>query len=276
MTLNELFTYCSNQLSFGDCGNFETQCIFEDILKIKKEKIYCKDLIVSEEDIQIVDNIINRRKAGEPLQYILGNWDFYDMTFSVGKGVLIPRPETELLVDFALEKLKNIQNPIVYDLCAGTGCIGLTIAKHLPQSKVYLLEKEQAAFEYLNKNTQNHKLDNVKLLNDDLFTIDLDELPMADIIISNPPYIPSSEILDLQKEVLFEPVSALDGGNDGLNFYRCLASKWCSKVKKNGFLAFECGDGQSDDIIEIFDGKFVENNVIFDFNNIDRIVTFRI
>ncbi|MBO5333408.1 MAG: peptide chain release factor N(5)-glutamine methyltransferase [Clostridia bacterium] len=276
MTLNELFTYCSNQLSFGDCGNFETQCIFEDVLNIKKEKLYCNDMLASENEIQIIDNIIKRRKAGEPLQYILGNWDFYDLTFSVGKGVLIPRPETELLVDFALTNLKGVVNPVVYDLCAGTGCIGLTIAKHLPNAKVFLLEKEQEAFDYLNKNAQNCKLDNVKLLNDDLFTIDLDELPMADIIISNPPYIPSSEICDLQKEVLYEPISALDGGTDGLDFYRCLASKWVSNVKENGLMAFECGDGQTQDIINIFDGLYKDKNIIFDFNNIDRIVTFRI
>lgn len=276
MTLNELFTYCSSQLSFGDCGDFEAQCIFEDILEIKKEKVYCNDLLASEDDVQIIDSIINRRKAGEPLQYILGNWDFYDLTFSVGEGVLIPRPETELLVDFALDNLKITDKPVIYDLCAGTGCIGLTVAKHLPQAAVYLLEKEQIAFEFLKKNAENLSLDNVRIINDDLFTTDLDNLPLADIIISNPPYIPSSEICGLQKEVLFEPISALDGGTDGLNFYRCLASKWIDKVKENGLMAFECGDGQSQDIINIFAGLYKEKNIIFDFNNIDRIVTFRI
>ena len=233
-------------------------------------------MLAAENEIQIVENIINRRKAGEPLQYILGNWDFYDLTFSVGEGVLIPRPETELLVEFALENLKKINNPVVYDLCAGTGCIGLTIAKHLPQATVYLLEKEQSAYEFLRKNAENLLLKNVKLINDDLFTMDLVNLPLADIIISNPPYIPSSEICGLQKEVLFEPVSALDGGADGLQFYRCLASKWINKVKENGLMAFECGDNQSSDIIQLFKGKFKDNKVIFDFNNIDRIVTFRI
>ena len=97
-----------------------------------------------------------------------------------------------------------------------------------------------------------------------------------DVIVSNPPYIPSAEIKELQKEVLSEPISALDGGNDGLDFYRCLAEKWSGKVKENGFMAFECGDNQSSDIIDIFNGNFKENSVIFDFNNIDRIVTFRI
>lgn len=276
MTLKELFTYCSNQLSFGNCGDFEAQCIFEDILKVKREKIYFIDKIASEDDVSLINSVIERRKAGEPLQYILGNWDFYDLTFSVGKGVLIPRPETELLVDYAIEKLKNIDNPIVFDLCSGTGCIGLTVAKHIPDATVYLLEKEKTAFEYLKLNAKNLNLKNVNLINDDLFTIDLSKLPSADIILSNPPYIPSTEIKELQKEVLSEPISALDGGNDGLDFYRCLAEKWSGKVKENGFMAYECGDTQSSDIIDIFNGKFKENSVIFDFNNIDRIVTFRI
>lgn len=276
MTLKDLFAYCSSQLSFGDCGDFETQCIFEDILKIKKDRIFLNDVPASDEDVALVNSVIERRKAGEPLQYILGTWDFYDLTFFVGKGVLIPRPETELIVDFALEKLKNISDPVVFDLCAGTGCIGLTIAKHIPDATVYLLEKEENAFVYLKKNVENLSLDNIKLINDDLFTTDLSQFPLADIILSNPPYIPSTEIEELQKEVLSEPISALDGGCDGLDFYRCLATKWCLKLKENGFMALECGDNQSKDVIEIFRGKYTENNVIFDFNNIDRIVTFRI
>jgi release factor glutamine methyltransferase len=231
---------------------------------------------VSEDDISLVNSVVERRKAGEPLQYILGAWDFYDLTFLVGKGVLIPRPETEILVDFALENLKDIENPVVFDLCAGTGCIGLTIAKHIPNASVYLLEKEENAFNYLKKNADNLALENVRLINGDLFTFDIQELPMADLIVSNPPYIPTTEIEELQREVLSEPLSALDGGYDGLDFYRCLADKWSSNVKKSGFMAFECGDNQSADVIDIFNGKYVENNVIFDFNNIDRIVIFRI
>ena len=276
MTLKELFEYCSDELSFGECGNFEAQCIFEDMLKVDRSRILSSSSPVTEDDILLVNSIIERRKAGEPLQYILGTWDFYDLTFFVGQGVLIPRPETEILVDFALDNLKDKKNPVIFDLCAGTGCIGLTIAKHMPKATVYLLEKQENAFEYLKKNADNLTLENVQLIKGDLFTFDFDELPMADLIVSNPPYIPTTEIEELQKEVLSEPISALDGGNDGLDFYRCLADKWTSKVKKSGFMAFECGDNQSSDVIDIFNGKYVENNVIFDFNNIDRIVTFRI
>ena len=276
MTLKELYSFCTGELLFTDCAEFESQCLIEDILSYSKEQIYLNNINIDESDFEKIKNAVTRRKNGEPLQYILGKWDFYDLTFSVGEGVLIPRPETEMLVDFALEKLKGVENPVIYDLCSGSGCIGLTIAKHRKDATVYLLEKERNALKYLLKNKVDIELENVVVVHDDLFTVDLSIFPEADLILSNPPYINSDEISQLQKEVLFEPKSALDGGNDGLDFYRCLAERWCSKVKHNGYIALECGEEQSNSIIELFNGKYIENNVIFDFNNIDRIVTFGI
>ncbi|MBQ4573129.1 MAG: peptide chain release factor N(5)-glutamine methyltransferase [Clostridia bacterium] len=276
MTIKELYSYCSNELSFTECGDFEAMCIFNDILGFTKEQIILNNQNVTSFHQEKIDEVIDRRKNGEPLQYILGKWDFYDLSFSVGEGVLIPRPETEILVDFALEKLKNVKNPVVYDLCSGSGCIGLTIAKHLKDAKVYLLEKEENALKYLLKNKDDLKLDNVFVINDDLFTVDLSLFPECDLIVSNPPYIMTEEIDSLQKEVLFEPITALDGGIDGYDFYRCLADRWSGKVKKGGYIAMECGENQSKYIIELFNGKYIESNFIFDFNNIDRVVTFRI
>lgn len=276
MTVKELFSYCSKQLSLSDSPEFETSCIFEDLLGIDKGKILVNDITVTQEHIEIVDNVISRRQNGEPLQYILGKWDFYDLTFRVGEGVLIPRPETEMLVDFALEKLKNTDSPVIYDLCAGSGCIGLTIAYHRKDATVYLLEKEEAALKYLNLNKEKYNLENAHIIHGDLFKIDFSDVPKADVLLSNPPYIPACEISDLQKEVHFEPVTALSGGIDGLDFYRCIAEKWVSKVNKNGFIALECGEEQSSKIINLFDGKYSEKQVIYDFNNIDRIVTFGI
>ena len=276
MTIKELYAYCSSGLSFTECGDFEAMCIFNDILGFTKGQIILNSQAVTSSHQEKIDDVINRRKNGEPLQYILGKWDFYDLSFSVGEGVLIPRPETEILVDFALDKLKNVKNPVVYDLCSGSGCLGLTIAKHLKDAKVYLLEKEEKALKYLLKNKEDLKLDNVFIINDDLFTVDLSLFPECDLIVSNPPYIMTDEISDLQKEVLFEPITALDGGTDGYDFYRCLSDRWCSKVKDGGYIAMECGEDQSKYIIELFNGKYFESNIIFDFNNIDRVVTFRI
>ena len=276
MTLKDLYSYCSKELEFGGCGDFESLCIFSDVLKISKSQIYLDNRDASLEQTVLVEDIIQRRKSGEPLQYILGNWDFYDLTFKVGKGVLIPRPETELLVDFALEKLRNVNNPIVFDLCAGTGCIGLTIAKHRADATVYLLEKEDEAFKFLQANNEILGLTNTKIIQGDLFSVDISLFPNADMLLSNPPYIISDEIIELQKEVQSEPITALDGGKDGLDFYRCLANRWSEKVKNDCWMAFECGENQSQDILELFNEIYSENNVIFDFNNIDRIVTFRI
>ena len=108
MTLKELYKYCSDKLSFGECGDFEALCIFDDLLGLTKERILLSEIQATEEQIKLVNDVIFRRLNGEPLQYILGKWDFYDLTFEVGEGVLIPRPETEMLVDFALEKLEEI------------------------------------------------------------------------------------------------------------------------------------------------------------------------
>lgn len=276
MTVLELFRYCKEEMSFTDSPEFDTICIFEDLLGISKSKIYFNDNVVTDEQIKIAKEAINHRKKGEPLQYILGKWDFYDLTFYVGEGVLIPRPETETLVDFALEKIKDIELPVIYDLCAGSGCIGLTIAYHRKDAKVYLLEKEEAALKYLKSNKEKYNLDNAQIIQGDLFNIDFSQIPQANVILSNPPYIPASEIKCLQKEVQFEPVTALDGGIDGLDFYRCIAQKWISQVKKGGYVALECGEEQSVDIISLFSGKYSEKQVIYDFNNIDRIVTFGI
>ena len=276
MTVLELFRYCKDEMSFTDSPEFDTICIFEDLLGISNSKIYFNDNIVTDEQIKIAKEAINHRKKGEPLQYILGKWDFYDLTFYVGEGVLIPRPETETLVDFALEKIKDIELPVIYDLCAGSGCIGLTIAYHRKDAKVYLLEKEEAALKYLKSNKEKYNLDNAQIIQGDLFNIDFSQIPQANVILSNPPYITTSEIKCLQKEVQFEPVTALDGGIDGLDFYRCIAQKWISQVKKGGYVALECGEEQSVDIISLFSGKYSEKQVIYDFNNIDRIVTFGI
>lgn len=185
-----------------------------------------------------------RLKSGEPLQYVIGKWDFYESEFEVGKGVLIPRPETEELVDEIVKYAKTLENPVIIDLCAGSGCIGISIAKKIPSSTVYCVEKSEDAFEYLLKNSKD--VANVITVLGDIFeSIDL---PNADIIVSNPPYIKSSELSSLQSEVLFEPEMALDGGADGLDFYRIINDKWSAKLNNGGRLFLEIGNDQGESI----------------------------
>ncbi len=196
------------------------------------------------------------------------------LTFNVGPGVLIPRPETEILCEYVIEKIKNITEPVVVDLCSGSGCIGLSVAYYNKNAKVFLVEKSNEALLYLRKNLEKLNLKNVTVIHGDVFKVKglTDALPVADIIVSNPPYIRSNEISHLQTEVQKEPVMALDGGKDGLDFYRCLCCEWTRHLKKSGIMALECGEDQANDIAELFFKNSLEHKIIKDYNNIDRIV----
>ena len=141
------------------------------------------------------NKMIESRADGMPVQYVIGEWDFYGESFRVGEGVLIPRPETEMLVDFALEFLKDKKSPVVFDLCSGSGCIGLSVAKQRPDARVFLLEKSDAAFAYLAENKKLLGCENAVLVSGDLFDgFESFGLPEPDLILSNPPYIESDEI----------------------------------------------------------------------------------
>lgn len=276
MTLFELLKKTSQELNFDGCGDFEAKIMFKDILKISTPVYDYSVVEATNEQVSLMNELIKRRKAGEPLQYMVGKWDFYGLSFYVGEGVLIPRPETEQLVDIVLDEIKQKNKPVIFDLCSGTGCIGLSIAYHRPDAIVYLFEKEEKAFTFLEKNLKALNLSNVTPIKCDILNFDFSNLPNADVIVSNPPYIKSDEISTLQLEVQNEPVTALDGGLDGLSFYKCISTKWVQKLNKNSFIAMECGDNQSKDILPLFKSVSINQNVIFDFNDIDRFVTFRI
>lgn len=225
---------------------------------------------------------IARRKEHFPLQYILGEWEFYGMTLKVGQGVLIPRPETELLVDYALDFLRNSgrAHPVVWDLCAGSGCIGLAIAKNCTNCRVLSLEKSPEAFSYLQQNIQLCSLqDRVTPVLGDLLVgpsalpTELSQNPT--VIVSNPPYIERSELPELQKEVQFEPAMALNGGQDGLIFYRSLARQWLPCLEPDGLLAVECGEGQGRDICHLFQSNCEKTDIYFDYAGLERGVLAR-
>jgi len=198
------------------------------------------------------EKLLLRRINGEPVQYILGQWDFCGLPFYVGDGVLIPRPETEILARRAIEIAREIQTPVVVDLCAGTGCIGLTVAKNIPNAKVYLVEKSPEAFTYLKRNQESLNTQNAILIQGDILTDAFSQIPKCNLILSNPPYIPKNELPALQREVQREPAMALEGGIDGLLFYRAIAEKWAKHVKPGGVILLELGDGQYKDVSPMF------------------------
>ena len=223
---------------------------------------------ISEAQLAECEDKAKRRKTGEPLQYILGNWEFYGRKYFVGEGVLIPRPETELLCDIAIGHLKNTGGTAV-DLCSGSGCIAVTVAleAYIITAGIEISDK---------KNIEQNKAErSVTAINGDIFDKDIlgrfeDDSLYA--VLSNPPYISSADMKTLQKEVRFEPELALFGGEDGLDFYRRLIPMWAGKLRSGGLFAVEIGEEQGQAVSRIFEGAGFVPEIIRDYSGHDRIV----
>ncbi|MBR6872284.1 MAG: peptide chain release factor N(5)-glutamine methyltransferase [Ruminococcus sp.] len=195
--------------------------------------------------------LIERRLSGEPLQYIIGEWEFYGLTFSVGRGVLIPRQDTELIVETAEKLFANADSLRVLDLCAGTGCIGLTLEKRLKNVSLTLVEKYDEALAYLRENLRRHG-SKAQLIQGDVTDEGLAEgLPEFDLIVCNPPYLTSRDMACLQREVSAEPGEALFGGEDGLDFYRAVTRIWKNAIRQGGVMLFEIGAAQRHEVVEL-------------------------
>lgn len=259
---------------------------FQDRQKIKS-KIYTGDLEIDEETSLLIDNFVERRAHGEPLQYISGHVEFLGLVINVGKGVLIPRPETELLVEETIKALSSVECQVlckgitelnirnsklkILDLCTGSGCIAIALAKYFPYSIVYGIDKSRDAIAYADRNAIENKAWNVQFLQGDLFE------PVRnmkfDCIVSNPPYVKRSEMPNLQREIRdYEPIEALDGGEDGLDFYRRILNEAPMFLKEKGLLIMELGVNQFCDIKELAEGAgFKEVEFIKDYAGIERI-----
>ncbi|MCM1114908.1 MAG: peptide chain release factor N(5)-glutamine methyltransferase [Clostridium sp.] len=268
MNLKQAYSYAVQFLEANhiDEADFKALCIVCHLAGIKNSEYEQNHNAFI--NMKKLADMLWRVKSDEPLQYVIGKWDFYESEFYVGEGVLIPRPETEELVELAVKSIKSIGNCVVYDLCAGSGCIGISVAKACPDAMVYMVEKSEQALFYLNKNADG--ICNVKVIQGDIHA-DMD-LPDADVIISNPPYIKTSDISDLQAEVLKEPVMALDGGSDGLDFYRIINNNWYTKLKPEGRLFLEIGEEQGESIIPVLN-HFENIKVLKDLYGNDRMVT---
>ena len=276
MTISELEKLGSQKLraSGKENSDFDARCLLEFVLNLNPTQYLLNrseevDSVCAEKFLSLVE----RRSNGEPLQYILGKWEFMGLPFYVGEGVLIPRPETEMLVEFALDFLKDKKNPVVIDLCSGSGCIAISVAKHLPNAKVYAVEKSDLAFPYLKKNIWLNCVFNVSAVHGDIFDRTLLSEIKPDLILSNPPYIRSPEIALLQSEVRNEPSMALDGGEDGLVFYREIANGWLDRLGTGGAIAVECAEDQTEDIIRMFSEKTQYAGAFNDLSGLPRTVT---
>ncbi len=275
MTLDELYKSSVKKLDGIENGSTDVRIIIKKFMSFNEtDFLMNKNTELTDTQIETVTSMVEKRLSGIPVQYIIGEWDFYGSTFKVNENVLIPRPETEILCEYVIDYLKDKKTPVVADLCAGSGCIGITMKKHIEDARVILVEKSPSAAEVCRNNISSILGKNSALLiNGDIFIPEnLRTLPLFDVIISNPPYIKSSEIPFLQSEVLTEPKMALDGGEDGLDFYRLLAEKWTDYLTEDGIFAFECGEEQAEEIKIILEKKNFDVHFVKDYNNIDRFV----
>lgn len=260
----------------------ETRLILAQLLGVDRSYLYAHgDLEVPDYIKDKFNMIIDRRRAGEPLQYILGTQEFMGIELKVDKGVLIPRGDTELLVEWILsyidEKLDGRPCRML-DIGIGSGAIALAVAYHRPDGQIIGVDISREALKIAEENRKRIQLDNVSFMESDLFSsIGKEYLGSFDIIVSNPPYIPERDIESLQIEVrLHEPRLALSGGEDGLDYYRKITAEAGKYLAKGGILIYEIGAGQGADVADIMKRNgFKEITVIKDLEDRDRIVAGR-
>lgn len=255
-----------------DAPAFNSLCLIEKVFGINQAQLMSENKIADDDKAARFITLVGRRLMGEPLQYILGEWEFYGYPFKVGKGVLIPRDDTEVLLRNCLDYLKDKPGAKVLDLCSGSGALAVVIAKER-DCEVIAVEKSAYALPYLMENIKLNKAD-VAVVADDILKCQ-DGFPNGyfDLILSNPPYIITDEIDKLQKEISFEPRMALDGGEDGYTFYRHIIRAWRSKLKPGGRLALELGEGQYETVkAMMLAADFNDINPELDLGGIQRVV----
>ena len=221
-----------------------------------------------------------RRLAGEPVAYITGGWEFYGVPLEITRDVLIPRPDTEILVEAAIDLFAGRNGrPRILDLCAGSGCIGCALAVHMPGAKVILVDKDRKALSLCRKNVQKNKLDTrVMCIEADATKKPPMLLGKFDLIACNAPYIPTAEIETLDASVKdYEPYHALDGGADGLDIIRPVIALWKSVLRDNGTLMLEIGEGQAEAVRALLEqAGFDDIRALKDAGDTERVITGRL
>lgn len=269
-TYGELLAHATGLLG----SQFEANQLFTHVTQ---KKVFHMNFLgakpVPENQADLLLRMCRRRISGEPLQYLLGEWEFYGLPFRVGKGVLIPRADTEVLVDVALELLAEKPSPSVLDLCSGTGCVAVAIGDKRPDAAVTAIEISDAAYSYL---LQNIKLNRSTVRPVQMDLMDYKHPKPLDMLVSNPPYIPQETIAMLQPEVKAEPRLALNGGSDGLDFYRLIPRLYLEQILNGGWLCLEIGIGQNRQVVKILeDCGCTDIFVREDYAGIPRVVCGR-
>ena len=274
--------YLEGKQRLQNAGNespaFDAICLFEHVFHMNRQDLMLHGntkQATLEQETEFF-SLIEQRAKKRPLQYILGEWPFLDFHLKMGEGVLIAREDTTVLVETAAKLIQTKQATIL-DLCAGTGAVGLGIASLLSTAHVTCVEKYAPAFAYLQQNIalcKEQGIENVVALQGDILSEAFaSAFQDIDTIVSNPPYIETAVLPTLQEEVQKEPTTALDGGEDGLLFYRAIADIWIPKIKTGGIVAVEIGEGQETAVARLFADAGVEQ-IQFekDSGNIIRVV----
>ena len=256
----------------------KARMLLEATLKKSKEyiMIYDTEEITSKQRDNYIRNV-KRLIAGEPLQYITGKQEFMKLNFLVTKDVLIPRPDTEILVEQVIKIAGGINNPIILDLCTGSGAIAVSLAKYVKNVKIYAIDISSKSLDISKQNAElNGVKNNIKFIESNLFEKIKDQ--KFDIIVSNPPYIETETIKKLSKDVQNEPKLALDGGKDGLDFYRKISENGYKFLNRQGYLCLEIGYNQKIAVRKILENKkrYVNINCKKDLCGNDRVISAQI
>lgn len=276
MTYRTLYRQIQKQLEAADCDSpdFEASCLLEHYSGMPRETLSLHYDEPLPEAVRLkLEEAAKQRAEGRPLQYILGEWDFLTLTLEVGEGVLIPRPDTELLCESAAELLKGSAAPCLLDLCAGSGCVGLGIASLCPGAEVTAVELSDQALAFLKRNCAHYPAFRVTPVQADVLRDSGRFRGPYEAIVSNPPYIPAKDLPTLMREVRHEPRVALDGG-DGLKFYRAILGLWINKLTPGGFCAVEVGIGQAETVAAMMEAAGLQEiQIRRDYGGIERVVT---
>ena len=278
ITYNDLYLEIRRQLRAADSGDPTLEArelVAFACGKTKEELLRDSRLYVTPEVEARVRALVQRHLDGEPTAYLIGEWEFYGLPLDISRDVLIPRPDTEVLAGLAIDFVKTQGACRVLDLCAGSGCIGLAVASQCPESRVVLGELSEGALRICRQNIRRNGLSGrVVPMQMDALAAPPAQLGEFRCLVSNPPYIPAGDIPGLDPSVRdYEPHMALDGGADGLDFYRNLAREWKNALTVGGKIFLEVGIGQADDVLRLLRAQgFGDLEITKDLNGIPRVV----
>ena len=249
--------------------------VLTNLLRFQKSDLIFGEKVLGEEQEELFFEAMERLKQGEPVQYVVGGCEFMSLWFRVNSATLIPRADTEILVEEIIGQMSDKENVEIFEIGTGSGCIAVSLAYYLKSARVTAVDISKEALRTATENAKDMGVGDIcTFLECDIMKgfPKLKKLP--DVVVSNPPYIPKRDILDLEKKVKeFEPLSALDGGEDGLDFYRRIAET--TELAPGGILAFEVGIGQAEAVADIMKSRFCDIEIKCDLAGIKRVVVGR-